>query len=132
MQSSAPSDDASSVLGPGETVAAVDEVDLVALPESGDGRPDTVHHARAVDAENRGQRSADRPVRAQLVVDRVDARCQQPHPDVPLRRDLRFRQLRDPEDLGAADRRHQYRPHVPPSVASGIRALTVPIIAVAE
>jgi hypothetical protein len=50
-------------------------------------------------------------VRAQLVVDRVDAGRAEPHEYIVVAGDLRLRHLGHLEDLRAAYRRHQYRVH---------------------
>ena len=64
-----------------------------------------------VAAKDDGQRPGERPVRAQLVVDRVDPRRVEAHPDVMLPGKLRLGQLCELEHPRAADGRHEHRTH---------------------
>jgi hypothetical protein len=73
--------------------------------------------------------AADRAAGPELGIDRIDAGRPQPHPDVMLTVDLRLRQIRQLQDLRAADGRHQDRAHAPPfMVAEQDDRVLVPLI----
>jgi len=67
--------------------AAVAEVHLVAAPRACRGWPDALDDARTVPPGDRREHPSDRPVRAELVVNGVDARGPKPNANVVRSRD---------------------------------------------